>query len=590
MPPEIRTLSLLLFASVVTAQSPAVDAPGSLPKIIWQPVLDFGAIPHAGPVTSVNPFVSYTHLGTDFGFHGPAESLLNWSNGQIEADLTGLDLWAGMWYSLEGMAASTGESLDFAAPYPAPVRPASQPKITKIAVQARGHGQLKLEIKSPGEDLLWEHRFSLADTDSPALEIEVDPLVLRRAKFLLWTAEPSSRIVLNKVELGVETGSTTVDDFALRASFAKLARCYSQGTGLLRDRAHVPHGAFDSIPASGFFALATAAVSAPEIGLVSPEAARRILHEVADTLMAIDTAHGLLPHFVRETNGVHIIHPGTEYSSVDTAIAYQSLLLAAAILGDAEVMARVLSAIQEIDFATLTLPDGTISHGMREDGKTVIPYSWRDWGGESALVVLLRALADPTAPAAMMANTGHPWQGTGFIAEIQSLFHPDFAQPIPDALGVNWLTVRRSHLAAQKQYWPKHHPECTAAKLNLYGLSASESVTGTSYQVNGVDLTGQDSLQPHYLMMSAALDPDPALVRASLRQLLDNGWLAPWGMVETFSADGHQYLPMIGSLNAGFEALGAYHFVTNSRQERNVIYDASRSLPEMRAAMRVFYR
>jgi len=155
-----------------------------------------------------------------------------------------------------------------------------------------------------------------------------------------------------------------------------------------------------------------------------------------------------------------------------------------------------------------------------------------------------------------------------------------------------WTGLQRGGtlLAAQKQYWPTHHPGSAAAKLGLYGLSASESISGTSYQVNGVDLLEQDSLQPHYLLMSAALEPDPAQIRASLRKLMDNGWLTPWGMVETFSADGSHYLPMIGSLNAGFEALGAYHFVTNSRQQRNVIYDASRSLPEMRAAMRVFYR
>jgi len=250
-------------------------------------------------------------------------------------------------------------------PHPSPVRPASQPKITGIAVQARGHGQLKLEIKSPGEELLWQHKFTLADTDSAALATPVDPLTLRRAKFLIWTAEPGSQISLRKIELSVETGATTVDDFALRASFAKLGSMLFPGIRPPRDRAHVPHGAFDSIPASGLFALATAAVSSEDIGLVSVEEAVRILHEVRDSLGSIRTAHGLLPHFVREADGEHLIHPGTEYSTVDTAIAYQSLLLAARILDDSEVLASVLSAIQEIDFGELTLADGTISHGLR---------------------------------------------------------------------------------------------------------------------------------------------------------------------------------------------------------------------------------
>jgi hypothetical protein len=92
------------------------------------------------------------------------------------------------------------------------------------------------------------------------------------------------------------------------------------------------------------------------------------------------------------------------------------------------------------------------------------------------------------------------------------------------------------------------------------------------------------------MLMSAATDANPDTVKAKLHDLAGNGWLTPWGMVETFSADGNHYLPMIGSLNAGFEALGAYHFLVRSRQQKNVIHEASLTLPEMRAAMRTFYR
>ena len=587
-----RIHPIILTASLLASQVPlhAADPP-PLPSLIWQPVLDLGAVPHPRPVTSVNPFVNYTHLGTDFGFHGPAEGRLLWENGRIQADLTGLDLWAGMWHSLEGMARSAGESLDFAAPYPLPVAPASQPRITKVGIDATGTGRIKLEIKSSSQEILWQHSFEVEKEGAAPLEKTVDPLTLRRAKLLVWTAEPGSHLWVRQVRLGVETKAATVEEFALRASFAQLARCYSQGTGMLRDRAHVPHGAFDSIPASGLFALATAAASCPEAGLVTHAEAIRILREVEQAMAAIEKAHGILPHFVREHGGVHVIHPGTEYSTVDTAIAYQCLLLAAGILKDDEVRGRVLAAIREIDFAPLTLEDGSISHGLRDNGTTVIPYSWRDWGGESALVVLLRSLAESSPPAPVMAKTGWPWQGTGFIAELQSLLHPDFDRTDPDAVtGVNWLKARLDLLAAQKSYWPANYPDSTAAKLSLYGLSASESVDGMSYRVNGVDLLSPVSLQPHYMLMAAALDPNPAETRNKLTELATRGWLAPWGMVETFSADGKHYLPMIGALNAGFEALGAYHFLVRSRHQPNAIYEASRALPEIREAMKTFYR
>ncbi|RFC42746.1 MAG: hypothetical protein DVB23_002973 [Verrucomicrobia bacterium] len=594
MPPAPRILALLAatLAALLAfpANAPSADPIPRTPKLLWQPVLDAGAVPHPGPATSLNPFVSYTHLGTDFGFHGPAEHQLVWDNGRISADLTGQDAWVGMWHSLAGLAASASESLDFAAPYPAPIRAASQPKITSLAVRATGNGTLKIEIKSPGEDLLWQQAIPLQPPGSTPVTIPLDPESLRRAKLLVWTAEPGSKVSLAGVALGVETRPLPIAELALSASFAKLALCYSQGTGLVRDRAHVPHGAFDSIPASGLFALATAAVSTPEIALVEPTDARRVLHEVVNALDGIQKAAGLLPHFVREINGRHVIHPRTEYSTVDTAIAYQGLLLAAEILDDDEVRLQILQAIQAIDFPLLTLADGTISHGLREDGTTVIPYSWRDWGGESALVILLRGMAESSPPTPVMAGTGHPWQGTGFIAEIQSLFHPDFDSPQTDAVsGVDWLQARRSLLEKQKRYWPVHAPESMAAKLGLYGLSASESVSGTTYQVNGVDLTKQDSLQPHYMLMAAAIDPDPTSVRTSLQHLLAQGWLAPWGTVETFAADGRHYLPMIGSLNAGFEALGAYHFLTGSKNLPNAIHEASRSLTEVRSAMRAFY-
>jgi hypothetical protein len=47
---------------------------------------------------------------------------------------------------------------------------------------------------------------------------------------------------------------------------------------------------------------------------------------------------------------------------------------------------------------------------------------------------------------------------------------------------------------------------------------------------------------------------------------------------------------MIGALNAGFEALGAYNFLVRSRNQTNAIYEASRALPEIREAMKTFYR
>jgi hypothetical protein len=46
---------------------------------------------------------------------------------------------------------------------------------------------------------------------------------------------------------------------------------------------------------------------------------------------------------------------------------------------------------------------------------------------------------------------------------------------------------------------------------------------------------------------------------------------------------------MIGSLNAGFEALAAYHLLCQLRHQPNQIYQAAQDSPEIRAAMRSLY-
>jgi hypothetical protein len=305
---------------------------------------------------------------------------------------------------------------------------------------------------------------------------------------------------------------------------------------------------------------------------------------------AVPHANGLLPHFVKQVDGKNVIHPGTEFSSVDTAIYSFSMLLAAEILQDAELKTEVLKQVQAIDFKKLRSQKGKISHGYRDDGKTLIPYDWGDWGGETALVMLLERLADSTLPPPPMERNGKAWQGSGFITEIQSLFFPDFDSTEPDTVsGVNWHKARVDMLKAQKDYFSMHAPESRAAKMGLYGLSAGEGPFGTTYEVNGVDLKNQPSVHPHYILMAGVVEEKPSTVYTLLTRLDREGYFTSWGLVENISATENRYLPMIGALNAGFEALGAYHLMAKARQQPDVIYQAALRSPEIRAAMRLFY-
>ncbi len=541
------------------------------------------------PIT-INPFVQYTHIGTDFGFHGPGERFLSYDNGRLSVDLTGSAEWAGMWHSLAGLAREPHRTLDFARPSGEGVREEWQARVTSVMVEVQGCGSLKLELKSEDEKVLWEKALQIDSPEPGPIVMPVSPHEVRDAKFLNWTAEPGSNLTFSTLRLGVELPAGSSERHLLLASYAKLQRCWSPDTGLVRDRAHIEAGAFDSVPASGYFALAAAALAHESVGVVEPEFARRAVRRLHDTLVTLPKAHGLLPHFVKRVDGQLTIHPGTEYSSIDTAICLQSLLLASIILDDKGLIDSTLRMIRGVDVKALRLGDGAISHGFRTDGLTQLPYGWRDWGGETALVLLMSRMAAPDDLTAVMERTGRVWQGTGFITEIQSLLHPDFDSATPDALsGVSWQEARQQMLAEQKAYFPTHLPESFAAKNGFFGLSAGEGIFGTSYVVSGVDLKGQTAIHPHYFIMSAALEKDPKAVPQMLRRFAQSGCYHPLGLVETLSADGSRRLPMIGGLNAGFEALGAYHWFAKTAGLENVIYKASRSSPEIRAAMRLFY-
>ena len=170
-------------------------------------------------------------------------------------------------------------------------------------------------------------------------------------------------------------------------SYAKLARCWEPGAGLVRDRAHWPAGTCDSVPASGLFCLATSA--AAKMGLVKPAVAERVLGKIHATVSKVPRAKGLLPCFVQKTGGQYRIREGTEYSTLDTSVYYHSMFLAAQMLWDGKTLAGLTKAVREIEFDHLRDSQGYVLHGLQDDGQTPLDASWRDWGGETALVLLL---------------------------------------------------------------------------------------------------------------------------------------------------------------------------------------------------------
>ena len=585
------SLASLIFEAGVLAQADADR------RLVWQPVQRYlihrqgdMEVPATGP-KRLNSFTSYTHLGTDFGFHGPAEHEIEWVTNFVSVDLRQQpDGWAGMWHSLAGSAKARDRTMDFMRVFPVPIAPEFQPRVGAVRLVAAGHGRIKLEIKNAADELQWTNTATLDDDSMGVFEFPVSSESHRDAKFLVWTAEPGGVVRVDGIYLGMEMPGIEWDAYAFLTSYAKLSRCYSPRTGFVRDRAHLDDGTFDSVSATGMFALATAAASQKPVALVTSDYAHRVLAETHQAVRRLERAGGLLPHFVATAGGGYRIHPGTEFSSVDTAIYCHAMLLAARMLGEGEVEHELIEMVRQIDFEALRLSSGHVSHGWKDDGETRLANGWRDWGGETALVMLLERMVDPGRRMPAVDHPGHAWQGCGFIPELQSLFHPDFDSNEQDRNdGVRWGGVRRLMLGAQRSYFSRAMPGGLAARLGIYGLSAGENQFGNGYHVSGADLPNQRLIHPHYILMSAASAEESDEVLGVLERMEKAGFFLPWGMVENLTADGKSHLPMEGGLNAAFEALGAYHLLARHRSLPDAIYEASRDSAIIRLSRQLYY-
>jgi hypothetical protein len=581
-------------AVVAGLASAAQTPPAPEPRRVRQAVHEYFSIFAGGKSPEdhekkMNPFVAYTNLGTDFGFIGASQETLDCDR---EAGMISIKMpqgqWAGMWHGLAGLGGDLDQTLDFRACYPEFIKAEYQPRIIGVEFRARGKGAFKLEVKSADQKTLWQRALTIDSPDVRTFVEPLDPVEIGRAKFLNWVAEGGTEASLDSIAFILQAPAIPFDEYVFLSSYAKLARCFSAKTGYMKDRAHLSDAIFDNVPACGLFALGTAL--AANKGMVPELSAREILHRVNANVSQLDTAQGILPHFVRRAqDGRYGIMPGTEFSTVDSSIYFHAMLLAAEMLQDKDVTEGLTKQLQGLSFERLVDGEGYIRHGIRDDKLTLLPSAWRDWGGETALVLSMVNMSGKPTPPRMMP-TGRVYDGTGFIAEIQSLFFPDFDSEQRDQVSKqNWLGARQSMLAKQKEYFLKNWPDSRAAQLGFYGLSAGEARHGMGYMVSGVDLPQQSFIHPHYVLMSGCLEPDPKTVYALLRRMEDERLFPPWGMVEHFMKEVDEYLAMQGALNAGFECLGAYHLMAKHRGTANALYDASRTSEIMRRGISIFY-
>ena len=560
---------------------------------VFQPVHEF-SVTFEG--TSA-PSRFYTHLGSDCGPIEPGDRNLrddlpiSWLQGgaagrvHLNRATSGR---AGMWHSLSGLAREKDRYLDFAKCYPY-LRDEYQPRCVGMTVSARGEGILLLELKSPeGRVLWWATRELCTGDEWRELSFSWSPDDLRRVKFLNWVVEPGANLSVGPIRLHIEMPAVPFEERVFLASYAKLARSHSAGDAFVREYAHLGAGELDSIPASGLFCLATCA--AHKMGVVRPAFAEQVLRKTHAAVSNLPRARGLLPGSVRKYGGKYRVHQGTEYSTIGTALYYHSMLLAAQLLWDGKTLAGLVRAVRSIEFDQLRDAGGYVVHGLADDGRTPLATSWRDWGGEAALVLLLEHVATGCMMRPKLDGAGKVRNGVGLSAEIQSLLFADFSSDEPDAVtGVNWLGARRALLAEQRSYFPRQWPGTEAARLGFYGLSAGVGPGGVGQVVNGTASPGRAELiHPHYVVMSGLVESDPSAVFTVLRAMESRGLFPPWGIVENFTKD-LERLPLLGSVNAAFECLSAYHLWARAARSPDEVYRAAEFCAFLWEAMREFY-
>jgi hypothetical protein len=572
-----------------SGQSSAADSPLAA-KTMIQPVEEYFSpfqIDPKGNRPGLPPRERITHLGTDYGFMGPGRHQIIWQDAKAVADLRQAQ-WAGMWHSLAGLGREPDKTLDFTSCFAPWIVAKMQPRCTGVTLRISGTGQVKLEIKSADEKVLWSWQQTINAPEPRDFTLDCPTDSLRAAKYLNWIAQPGTNVAVDTISLRIEMPPLSTPDRVFLVSYAKLSRCYDRSVGVVKNRAHWPTGAFDAVPASGLFALATAAASTR--GFVDREFALKVLNDIHHTMDALPRAHGWLPHFISRNpvTSQYTIHPGTEFSTVDTSLYYHGMILAAQILGDTKLLAKLDQQVKELVFETLRDADGWINHGFREDGETLLRGVWNGWGGETAMTLLAEQMALGSAAKLKMSTVGQAHNGVGFIAEIQSLYYPHFDEARPDAVsGVNWRESRLALLAQQQQYYLKNEPDSGAAKLGIYGLSAGEGFRGRGYVANGTEKVRIDLIHPHYIFLAGRWQP--AQTYGLLEKLETGGLLPPWGLVENVRPDLAEYLPFNGSLNAAFEAIGAYHMWSRFSGQPDAIDVACKACPLTANAVRAFY-
>lgn len=318
-------------------------------------------------------------------------------------------------------------------------------------------------------------------------------------------------------------------------------------TGLVRDRARAdgaPTTGMASIAASGF--ALDAWVIATERGWTTRETAvervRTALRFLADTA---PRRHGFYYHFMDMETGARARQ--CELSSIDTALFLAGAIVAREYFQNPEITALVDRIFAAMDWQWFLNGGLAIDLGWRDEGG-FLPYRWDNYSEHLFMHLLaLGAPAHAIGPESWRAWRREPvgtYAGFTYLQQAPLFIH-QFSHAYVDFRGRRdaWADYfRNSELAtlAQRQFAIDLQPEFPAWGPGLWGITASDSITGYKAWGGPPRTTGRKALDGTIVPCAAAgsLPFAPAETMEVLRTLREDYGDEIWkryGFVDAFN-------------------------------------------------------